>query len=212
MCYNIHNLNERENMIDTVVTNEQLVDDPVNTTAINERALEIPIGIRFLNHYPMESVDELGAVMCFYGLQEHRIVDLFEKDNPAGLVHNVDAMDWDFTGRNVLSLSTVEHIGLSDYDNTDLRPEKAIEVCEKIIAEADNYLISWGLLYHDVLDTWVKEQIAKDRFDWCAYTKDTSEREWTYRGQDMVSFDEKYKFDSKYKYANSNIFIQNKGA
>lgn len=196
-------------MINTIVSNEELMDDPVNTTLINERAIEIPVGIRFLNHYPMKTITELGSVMNFYGYQEHTVVDLFEQSNPAGLVHNVDALDWDFTGRNVLSLSTVEHIGLSDYDNLDLRPEKAIDVCEKIIRESDNFLISWGLHYHEYIDTWVKTKIEEESIEWCAYIK-TAETEWKYVDKSLECFETQYKFDGNYRYANANIFIQNK--
>tara|TARA_R110000824_G_scaffold392347_1_gene590706 strand:+ start:1994 stop:2584 length:591 start_codon:yes stop_codon:yes gene_type:complete len=189
-------------MIEKNVTPYEYFDDPVNTTLINERGIEIPLGIRYLDRLDINNVVEVGCVMPFYGYCEHLIVDQFEKDNPAGEVLNVDAMTFDFSGRDILCLSTIEHVGRSDYENEDVRPEKAIEMLDKFDKEAKSFLVSWGIGYHLELDAYVKENL--DRFDWWGFVK-TAATEWEFTDQDMKLFDGK--FDSPFRYSNSNIFL-----
>lgn len=189
-------------MIKREVTPYEYFDDPVNTTLINERCIEIPLGIRFLDRIDINNIIEVGCVMPFYGYCEHLIVDQFEKDHPAGEVLNVDAMTFDFTGRDILCLSTIEHIGKEDYLNTDIDPQKAIDVLNKFDKEANSFLVTWGAMYHNELDEYVKANL--DRWDWWGFVK-TSQTEWEYTGQDMKVWDQK--FDGNYRYANGNIFL-----
>ena len=49
-----------------------------------------------------------------YGWDAHVIIDLAEK-HPK--IHNVNALSCDYTNRNVLSLSTVEHMLKREYKN-----------------------------------------------------------------------------------------------
>jgi len=191
-------------MIKKEVTPYEYFDDPVNTTLINERGIEIPIGIRYLDRLDINNVVEVGCVMPFYGYCEHLIVDEFEKDNPAGEVLNVDAMTFDFTGMDVLCLSTIEHVGRSDYNNEDIRPEKAIDMLNKFDKESNSFLVSWGTGYHHELDEYVKENL--DRWQWWGFVK-TAATEWEYTDQDMKVWSEEYAFDKNFRYANANVFL-----
>ena len=65
-------------------------DDPVNTTMINERCIELTLGLRYIEKVGNDNLTEVGCVMPFYGYCEHPIIDLFENDEPAGDVQNVD--------------------------------------------------------------------------------------------------------------------------
>lgn len=192
-------------MIDKELTPEQYFDDPVNTTIINERAIEIPLGIRFMSAVGLRPLVEVGCVMPFYGRCEHIIVDLFEQHSPAGEVLNIDAENFDFTEKFVLSLSTIEHIGKSDYENTDIDPQKAIRILEKISEESKGFLISWGTMYHNELDAYVKDNL--DKWDWFGYIK-REEKRWEYTNKDMKVWE--CEFDHPFRYANGNVFLMNR--
>ena len=94
-------------MIQKELTLDEYIDDPVNTTMINERCIELALGIRYMDAVGHGSLTEIGAVMPHYGYCEHHIIDFFSDDHPAGDVQAVDAETCDFTGRDVLCLSTV---------------------------------------------------------------------------------------------------------
>ena len=149
-----------------------------------------------------DNLTEVGCVMPHYGYCEHPIIDLFSEDSPAGVVQNVDAEECDFSGKDVLCLSTVEHIGKSDYDNPDIDPEKAIRILDKITNEANSFLITWGTRYHNELDAHVKNSL--DKYDWFGYIK-KEEKLWEYTGTDMKVWEQE--FDKPYRYANGNIFL-----
>ena len=107
-------------MINKELTVDEYFDDPVNTTMINERCIELALGLRYMEKVGNDNLTEVGCVMPFYGYCEHPIIDLFEKDEPAGDVQNVDAEECDFTGRDVLCLSTLEHIGKEEAPQTEI--------------------------------------------------------------------------------------------
>ena len=132
---------------------------------------------------------------------------MFEKDHPSGEVQNVDAEECDFTDRDVLCLSTLEHIGKDDYDNPDIDAEKAIRILDKITNESSTFMVTWGTRYHNELDTYVKSNL--DKYDWFGYIK-REEKVWEYTGTDMKVWD--MKFDKPYRYANGNIFLLPKTA
>ena len=189
-------------MIEKKLTVDEYIDDPVNTTMINERCIELALGLRYMEKVGHDNLTEVGCVMPHYGYCEHPIIDLFSEDSRAGVVQYVDAVECDFSGRDVLCLSTVEHIGKSDYDNTDIDPEKAIRILDKITNEANSFLITWGACYHHELDTHVKNSL--DKYDWFGYIK-KEEKLWEYTGTDMKVWEQE--FDKPYRYANGNIFL-----
>ena len=171
-------------MINKELTVDEYIDDPVNTTMINERCIELAIGMRYMEKVGHDNLVEVGAVMPHYGYCEHPIIDLFSDDHPAGDVQAVDAETCDFTGKDVLCLSTIEHIGKEDYDNPDIDAEKAIRILDKITAESNSFLVTWGTRYHNELDTYVKDNL--DKFDWFGYIK-REEKLWEYTGTDFVT-------------------------
>jgi hypothetical protein len=86
-------------MINKELTVDEYIDDPVNTTMINERCIELAIGMRYMEKVGHDNLLEVGAVMPHYGYCEHPIIDLFSDDHPAGDVQAVDAETCDFTGK-----------------------------------------------------------------------------------------------------------------
>jgi len=60
----------------------------------------------------------------------------------------------DLRGKNVLSISTVEHIGLSDYGMCETL--NCVDAINKILAESKMCLITAPLGYNEMLDNWVR--------------------------------------------------------
>ena len=67
-------------MINKQLKVDEYFDDPVNTTMINERCIELALGIRYMEKVGHDSLTEVGAVMPHYGYAEHRVIDLFSED------------------------------------------------------------------------------------------------------------------------------------
>lgn len=86
------------------------LDHPYNETRLNERAIEVPIALAFLNHQTGAGI-EVGNVTRHYQPEStHAVVDL---DEVAGGVLNEDVRTW--TPERpfdwLISISTVEHVG-----------------------------------------------------------------------------------------------------
>ena len=62
-------------MIQRELALEDYIDDPVNTSMINERCIELALGIRYMDEVGHENLTEIGAVMPHYGYCEHPIID-----------------------------------------------------------------------------------------------------------------------------------------
>jgi len=120
-------------------------------TRINsERTVEVALANWFVDKCP-EFV-EVGAVLPAYGVVGHMCYDLCEKR--AGVL-NVDAETVDYTGLNVLNISTIEHMGKAEYGNTVLDADKPIRVFCKTLSEAKNYLVTFPAGHDKQLDRFV---------------------------------------------------------
>ena len=102
---------------------------PYHYTWLNERAVEIALARRVLAARPAARVLEIGNVLSHYLPVRHPVVDKYER---APGVRNVDAADLAPTGDVdlVLSVSTLEHVGL-DEDVCD--PGKPVRVIARLV-------------------------------------------------------------------------------
>ena len=107
---------------------------------ITERMVEVPLAQWFLQQYGPDVV-EVGAVTPYYYPDvRHSVVD--PGDSWDGC-RKEDAHNLDYSGKNLLSISTVEHIG-----NPELLLEKMFK--------ADKWLITWAAGYKKSLDAHVE--------------------------------------------------------
>jgi hypothetical protein len=116
----------------------------------NERSIEVAIGEWFLDKHKGD-VLEIGAVMPYYGAENHEIVDLAD-DHPKSKKEN--ALNVVYTGRNVLCISTIEHMMTKEYNNGS--DQDSITFLNKVLTNASSYLITWGLGYNPFLDAHMK--------------------------------------------------------
>ena len=140
------------------------LDHPYNQTLKNERCIEVPLSrmwIGCLNN--TSNLIEVGAVLPYYQSTDHKVVDLY--DEYATL--NADVMDVDYTGMNVLSISTIEHIGTNDYtegwsgvtERTVVDENAAILALKKILDESESCFITIPIGYNSHLDRWLKDNL-----------------------------------------------------
>lgn len=134
-----------------------LFEHPYNcgyiSTRMTERSVELALAKAYVDQCNGEIV-EIGAVTPYY-FYDDKIVDIIDPTDRHKRVVRQSIFDCDLTGKNVLSISTVEHIGITDYGMHEI--ENAIDAIDKILKEARSCLITAPLGYNAILDEWVKE-------------------------------------------------------
>jgi hypothetical protein len=126
-----------------------------------EREIEIAVSLRWLKENPKDVV-EVGAVIPYYQNKiEHEVIDPYD---PKATI--VDFMEnQDLLMMNVLSISTIEHIGTTDYATNERQnivdKNGAIVALKQILDDADNCLVSFPVGYNKYLDAWVEENLDK---------------------------------------------------
>lgn len=132
-------------------------DHTYNNTKTNERRAEVPIALQWLGKFKPETpITEFGCVMPHYvdGCT-HEVVDLYEATCPTkGCLLNVDGETFDYKGKAVLSVSTIEHVkhDKNYIEKTGYYPEAAYKLLQKIMEEASEALVTWPVGVHCELD------------------------------------------------------------
>ena len=128
---------------------------PMTSQAIdNERTVEVPLGQYFLDQTPDKlNVIEIGCTLPHYREEKHIVIDLEEK-HPLAL--NRDACAIDYTGKDVVSISTIEHIHFDPTDHgTVVKIGHSGELAWRIAKTAKRYLLTWPLFHNLQLDAFV---------------------------------------------------------
>lgn len=130
--------------------------EDVNSAWLNERSVELALG-RYFAEKHNNNIIELGAVCNQYSFfKQWPIVDPYDKYEQC--IRN-DILDFDYTDKNVLSISTIEHCGVDGGYDRDKDINKSIQGLEKIIKEAKNYLITWPINAHNELDNFLAKSL-----------------------------------------------------
>ncbi|MDD5089076.1 MAG: hypothetical protein PHI18_09820 [bacterium] len=138
----------RVGRIDFDYCRERGYNDPFR----NERTVELPLARYFLAQADPERLTEIGAVTPYYFSNRHSVVD--PTDAHPGCLRT-DARKADYRGRNVLSISTIEHIGNGEFQDA-LKDNSAYDLLQRIRREAERYLITFPLGYNANLDVSVR--------------------------------------------------------
>jgi len=122
-----------------------------NNTWMNERAVEVPIARRAIQQRGDGTVLEIGNVLSHYGAPQHEVVDKYEA-GPG--VRNIDVLDleperrWDL----ILSISTLEHVGVDDAPHDPGRGAIAAELLASRLAPGGELLLTVPVGYNPRLD------------------------------------------------------------
>ena len=148
---------------------EDYFHHPYGQTWNTEREIEIAIALRWLERNPQDVV-EVGAVMPYYQDNvKHEVIDPYDpKATIRDFMENQDLMLM-----NVLCISTIEHIGTTDYATNERQnivdKNAAINALKQILDDGENCLISIPIGYNHFLDSWLEENL--DILNCFAYKK-----------------------------------------
>lgn len=123
---------------------------------MTERCLELSLAQHWLNSIK-DNVIEIGAVSTYYF--PNRVKDVCDPyDAHPAVNHKCSLFDLDLTGRNVLSISTIEHIATGDYGLAAKKNEDPVSAFKKIIEESNQCLITFPIGYNAFLDNYFAQQ------------------------------------------------------
>jgi hypothetical protein len=107
---------------------------------MTERALELALADRWLEPVESDRVIETGAVTPYYW--PRRVSTVVDPYDPHPLVtHRQSLFEVDLSDRDVLAISTLEHIGVGDYGPVGAA-ETPVSAFEKIFRESRRFLIT----------------------------------------------------------------------
>lgn len=139
-----------------------LFEHPYNcgyaNTRMTERSVELPLALEYINKCNGNIV-EVGAVTPYY-FSTDKIEEVIDPTDVHKVVTKKSVFDCDLRGRNVLSISTVEHIGTSDYGMNEKL--NVLDALKKILTESSSCLITAPMGYNKLLDEWIKENWDND--------------------------------------------------
>jgi hypothetical protein len=119
----------------------------VITGRMTERAIELALADHWLTE--RSDVCEVGAVTPYYWPgRVKRVIDPF--DPSEFVTDRVSLFERSFSGLDVLSISTIEHVGSGDYGLQ--KNESAIEALRMIVSQARSFFITIPLGYNKILD------------------------------------------------------------
>lgn len=128
---------------------------PYNNPTHSERNVELPIAFWFLDRFrdDLANVIEVGEVTPFYAPPAHTVFDP-AAEKPGTIRCDAEAID--YRGKHLLSISTIEHVGTSEYGQT---PDPALlpRVLEKMLSSR-TYLITFSLGCNPQLDALIRDE------------------------------------------------------
>lgn len=131
-------------MIDQINENLLVIVNPdvIEVSKLHsERGIELFLIQQYLKKH--QDIIEIGAVTPYHqdllNKLNHPIIDPFD---PYETCIREDAEKVDFTNKNVLCISTIEHMGVEVYGNTDKDISKPIRFLTKLNEQASSFLVT----------------------------------------------------------------------
>lgn len=180
-------------------------DDIGYSTHRNERAVEVPIALDFINKFENKRVLEVGNVLKKYSKTlslDYTILDKYEKESN---VINEDILDFNPSQKfdAVVSVSTLEHIGFDEPQRSrDKIPQVLNHIKNKVLKRRGGLLITAPIGYNSWLDNYILSE--KDSFEKVHFLKRVSILNFWKECQLKETINTKYNFP--YSAANA-IFI-----
>lgn len=142
---------------------------------LTERVVEIPLLDFYLSN--IDNPIEIGCVSPYYWSTDHEIYDLTD-DHPS--CKNINAKDIKLNDRNIVSISTIEHF---DMDNYEIKSDEYIDPIDyliSIISLSNKYLVTFPLGYNRRLTDFILSQknfevnfLARKNNTWVQTEKDS---------------------------------------
>ena len=117
-----------------------------------ERCLEITIAKIWLKKNT-KNIIEIGAVTPYYFKIIHDVCD--HEDSHQNVNQKTSMFDIDLVGKNLLNISTIEHIGIGDYGVPINKNESALLALKKILNESRRCLVTFPIRANRELEEYV---------------------------------------------------------
>ena len=117
---------------------------------MTERSVELALADAWLDQLDTTYLTEIGAVTPYYWPRRvSSVIDPY--DSHPLVTHGISLFACDFSGRDVLAISTLEHISMGDYGPAT-PGETPIHALEKICRESRRFLITVPYGYNAAVD------------------------------------------------------------
>lgn len=165
---------------------------------LTERVVEIPLLDLFLRS--VDDALEIGCVSPYYWKTHHEIYDLTDTHTAC---KNINAKDIQFDNRNVVSISTIEHFDMENYDISADNYIDPIKYLNKIILLSNKYFITFPLGYNPSLTEYALNQ-SDIYINFMARLGD----EWEITDKNSLTL-EQLTYNKHIWYANSIAIVEN---
>jgi hypothetical protein len=132
---------------------------PYNDTSTSERCVEIPLAMKILQEYLGEQVLEVGNVLTNYFTlpDTHHVID--KNPEETGAIHQ-DILHFEPLEKYdlIISISTLEHVGLSDGPNSD-KIDIVLEKFKEMLKPSGLIWASMPIGYNPTITRRVKQGI-----------------------------------------------------
>ncbi len=125
---------------------------PYNTTWRNERCVELPLAIEYLQHEDPRKVLEVGNVLSHYIRSPHIVVDKYERGGKI-IAQDIVTYRDDRSYELVLCISTLEHIGFDEKPKEPRKYKRAIQNMFSLLSYAGKLIVTIPIGYNPEIDT-----------------------------------------------------------
>jgi len=131
-----------------------------NVTWLDERCVEIPIIMQFVDRYRSKKILEIGNVLTNYFRVEHEVLDKYEVAN--GVI-NQDVVSFKSNHKYdlIVSISTLEHVGWDENPRDDTKIPRSIENLKSLLNKNGRIVITLPLGYNTTMDKLLNDGIIK---------------------------------------------------
>jgi hypothetical protein len=123
-----------------------------NATWRTERTVEIPIALDALRSAGAGRVLEVGNVLTQYAIARPVNYTVVDKYEVAPRVANIDVLEIKGTYDLIVSISTLEHVGLDEMPRDWQKARRAVIQLRRLLAPSGAMLATWPLNYNRDLD------------------------------------------------------------
>ena len=179
-----------------------------NVTWCNERCVEVPVGLDYLERFRGQAVLEVGNVLSHYATGDHTVLDKYERAH--GIV-NEDIVEYKPVKPFdlVLSISTLEHIGFDDDAAGESREKllAAISACRALLEPGGLFAFTVPLGYNPDLDQLIADKALGADREW--FMQRSGPRDWGEVPREKATG---AAYGRPYPYANALLIAEYDGA
>lgn len=121
-----------------------------NKTWKNERAIEIPVFLEYIRNAKPKEMLEIGHVIGHYVTKNHQVLDKFEKQEGI-LNEDVEFFKPRKEYDCIISVSTMEHVGIDDSPQDKEKAARSLKHLKKILTKEGKIFISFPANYNPSL-------------------------------------------------------------